>query len=190
MNTVNGVHGRRSGDGFRLSRGALGRNDKNVSLAFTCICSYLRRMTAHKPPPAASFACTCLRLRKAARRITQLYDGYVEPFGLTITQFGLLAHLRVLDGISVGALAEQLVMDPTTLTRNLRPLERKGFVRLARDPNDRRSRSLHLTEAGREILRAARPGWVRAQQHVEQTLGNADTAGLNAALDRMLERFA
>jgi DNA-binding MarR family transcriptional regulator len=140
--------------------------------------------------PAASFACTCLRLRKAARRITQLYDGYVEPFGLTITQFGLLAHLRVLDGISVGALAEQLVMDPTTLTRNLRPLERTGFVRLARDPNDRRSRSLHLTEAGREILRAARPGWVRAQQHVEQTLGNADTAGLNAALDRMLERFA
>src|SRR5438046_7461249 len=105
----------------------------------------------------ASFACTCLRLRKDARRITQVYDGYVEPFGLTITQFGLLAHLRVLDGISVGALAEKLVMDPTTLTRNLRPLEREGLVRLERDPADRRSRTLHLTDQGRETLRAARP---------------------------------
>ena len=141
-------------------------------------------------PSPASFGCTCLRLRKAARRITHIYDGYVEPFGLTITQFVLLAHLRVLDGISVGALAERLVMDPTTLTRNLRPLEREGLVRLERDPADRRSRTLHLTDQGRETLRAARPAWARAQRHVEESLGNADAAGLNAALDRMLERFA
>jgi DNA-binding MarR family transcriptional regulator len=141
-------------------------------------------------PSPGSFGCTCLRLRKAARRITQIYDGYVEPFGLTITQFGLLAHLRVLDGISVGALAEKLVMDPTTLTRNLRPLERKGLVLLEPDPEDRRSRSLHLTDAGREALRAARPAWARAQRHVEEVLGNADAAVLNAALDRALERFA
>ena len=141
-------------------------------------------------PSTASFGCTCLRLRKAARRITQVYDGYLEPLGLTITQFGLLAHLRVLDGIGVGALAEKLVMDPTTLTRNLRPLRRRGFVVLAPDPDDRRSRSLHLTEQGREALRAARPAWARAQRHVEEILGNADAAVLNSALDRMLERFA
>jgi DNA-binding MarR family transcriptional regulator len=148
-------------------------------------------MAASKDIPSpASFGCTCLRLRKAARRITQIYDGYVEPFGLTITQFGLLAHLRVLDGISVGALAEKLVMDPTTLTRNLRPLEREGLVATAPDPDDRRSRSLRLTEQGREVLRAARPAWARAQHHVEAVLGNADAAVLNGALDRMLERFA
>jgi len=141
-------------------------------------------------PSPASFGCTCLRLRKAARRVTQVYDGYVAPLGLTITQFGLLAHLRVLDGIGVGALAEKLVMDPTTLSRNLRPLQRRGFVVLAPDPDDRRSRSLHLTEQGREALRAARPAWARAQRHVEEILGNTDTAVLNAALDRMLERFA
>src|ERR1051326_8615634 len=123
-------------------------------------------------PSPVSVGCTCLRLRKAARRITQIYDGYVEPFGLTITQFGLLAHLRVLDGISVGALAGELVMDPTTLTRNLGPLERKGLVRIEPDPADRRARNLHLSEAGREILRAARPAWARAQQHVEKILGN------------------
>src|SRR5438128_4855802 len=136
-------------------------------------------------PTPASFACTCLRLRKAARRITQIYDGYVEPFGLTITQFGLLAHLRVLDGISVGALAEKLVMDPTTLTRNLRPLERRGLVKLKPDPEDRRSRSLHLTEQGREILRAARPAWARAQRHIEEVFGSSDTGALNAAPDHM-----
>jgi DNA-binding MarR family transcriptional regulator len=141
-------------------------------------------------PTTTSFACTCLRLRKAARRITQIYDGHVEPFGLTITQFGLLAHLRVLDGIGVGALAEKLVMDPTTLTRNLRPLERRGLVTLEPDPEDRRSRNLHLTDAGRETLRAARPAWARAQRHVEEVLGNADAVTLNTALDRMLERFA
>ena len=141
-------------------------------------------------PTTASFACTCLRLRKAARRVTQVYDGHVEPYGLTITQFGLLAHLRVLDGIGVGALAEKLVTDPTTLTRNLRPLQRRGFVVLAPDPDDRRSRSLHLTEQGREALRAARPAWARAQRHVEEVLGNADAAVLNSALDRVLERLA
>jgi len=141
-------------------------------------------------PTTASFGCTCLRLRKAARRITQIYDGHVEPFGLTITQFGLLAHLRVLDGIGVGALAEKLVMDPTTLTRNLRPLERQGYVVLEPDPADRRARSLHLTEEGREVLRAARPAWARAQRHVEEVFGSTDTGALNAALDRMLEKFA
>jgi DNA-binding MarR family transcriptional regulator len=141
-------------------------------------------------PTTASFGCTCLRLRKAARRITQIYDGYVEPFGLTITQFGLLAHLRVLDGIAVGALAEKLVMDPTTLTRNLRPLERKGLVLLAPDPADRRARSLHLTEKGRNLLREARPAWARAQRHVEEVFGTRSTGALNAALDRMLEKFA
>src|SRR5260370_9455885 len=101
--------------------------------------------------------CTWLRLRKAARRVTQVYDGYVAPLGLTITQFGLLAHLRVLDGIGVGALAEKLVMDPTTLTRNLLPLRRRGFGVLAPDPDDRPSRSLHLTDQLPEAFRPARP---------------------------------
>ena len=141
-------------------------------------------------PTAPSFGCTCLRLRKAARRITQIYDKHVEPFGLTITQFGLLAHLRVHEGISIGELAEKLVMDPSTLTRNVRPLVRNGYVIMRPDPGDRRSRNLHLTDAGRAALRAARPAWARAQRHVEEIFGDADTGHLNAALDRMLDRFA
>jgi DNA-binding MarR family transcriptional regulator len=134
--------------------------------------------------------CTCQRLRKAARRITQIYDGHVEPLGLTISQFGLLVQLKAHDGIGVGALADKLVMDPTTLTRNLRPLARDGLLTLEPDPDDRRSRSLRLTAKGREALQAARPAWARAQRHVEEVLGTADTADLHVALDRMLERLA
>ena len=147
-------------------------------------------MATQEAFPAISFGCTCLRLRKAARRVSQIYDSYVEPHGLTITQFGLLAHLRALPGISVSALAEKLVMDPTTLTRNLRPLEKKGLVKFAVDPNDRRARALHLTAAGRDTFRAARPAWAKAQRHMEEVLGNTDVGVLHKALEGALDRLA
>lgn len=136
------------------------------------------------------WGCTCLRLRKASRRVSQIYDHYLQPHGLTITQYGLLAHLSRLDGISIGALAEKLIMDPTTLTRNLRPLERQDLVRLAADPRDRRARRLHLTEQGRAALIEARPAWVEAQRHIEEALGPSEAPVLHAALDHMLERLA
>jgi len=142
--------------------------------------------TDRRPAPSG---CTCSRLRKAARRISQIYDGHVEPHGLTIAQFGLLSQLKANDGIAIGALAEKLVMDSTTLTRNLKPLARDGLIRLAPDPDDGRSRALHLTAKGRERLDAARPAWARAQRHVEQVLGTADTADLHLALDRLLARL-
>jgi DNA-binding MarR family transcriptional regulator len=134
--------------------------------------------------------CTCLRLRKASRRVSQIYDHYLQRHGLTITQYGLLAHLSRLDGISIGALAGKLIMDPTTLTRNLRPLERQELIRLAADPRDRRSRRLHLTEQGRTALIEARPAWVEAQRHIEGALGPSEAPVLHAALDHMLKRLA
>jgi DNA-binding MarR family transcriptional regulator len=140
--------------------------------------------------PNISFGCTCLRLRKTARRVSQIYDGYVAPHGLTITQFGLLAHLRALPGVSVSALAEKLVMDPTTLTRNLKPLEKKGLVEFRTDPVDRRSRALHLTTEGRDTLRAAKAGWAKAQRHVEEVLGDDDVSVLHKALEGALDRLA
>jgi DNA-binding MarR family transcriptional regulator len=147
-------------------------------------------MAAPETFPTVAFGCTCLRLRKAARRVSQVYDGYVEPHGLTITQFGLLAHLGALDGIRVSALADKLVMDPTTLTRNLKPLEKKRLVTFRTDPHDRRSRALHLTAQGRATLRAARSSWAKAQRHVEKVLGAADVGVLNQALDGALDRLA
>jgi len=134
--------------------------------------------------------CTALRLRKAARRVTQIYDQHLEAAGLTITQYGLLGHIRSFPGVSVGQLAEKLVMDPTTLTRNLRPIERQGLVGLTPDPNDKRARLLHLTEKGLAVHKAAKPVWARAQQHVVDALGERDAAMLHDALDRMLDRLA
>ena len=134
--------------------------------------------------------CTCLRLRKAARRVSQIYDRHLEAAGLTVTQYGLLAHLNRLGGVSIGALAEALIMDPTTLTRNLRPLERRGLVEIAPDPRDRRARRLRLTASGRDAWAQARPAWARAQRQVEQALGGPDAAALNDALDLALERLA
>lgn len=134
--------------------------------------------------------CTCLRLRKAARRVTQIYDRHLEPAGLTITQFGLLAQLRGNEGITIGTLAERLIMDPTTLTRNLRPLERRGLLAIEPDPDDRRARRLALTAAGRDAFAAAWPLWSAAQRQVETALGDPETAALHGALDRALARLA
>src|SRR5258708_7941299 len=95
--------------------------------------------------------CSCLRVRRTARRLTRLYDQALEPAGLTVNQFGLLANLHGAGsaGLSMGALADRLGMDPTTLNRDLKPLRADGLVRDAADPRDRRGRPVRLTSQGR-----------------------------------------
>jgi DNA-binding MarR family transcriptional regulator len=134
--------------------------------------------------------CTCSRLRKVTRRVSQIYDRSLEASGLTVTQYALLAYLIAYDGISIGALAEKMVMDPTSLTRTLRPLERQGLVTLKPHRDDRRVRSLHLTASGRRAFDNAKPAWARAQRHIETAIGELETPALHAALDRVLERLA
>jgi DNA-binding MarR family transcriptional regulator len=133
--------------------------------------------------------CTCLRLRKAARRVTQIYDQTLEPSGLTLAQFSLLAHLYAAERLSVGDLADALVTDPTTLTRNLKPLSERGLVRIVADEADRRRRVITLTEAGQRLLPIAHPLWRKAQAHVARLLGESETARLNKSLDRSLDRL-
>ena len=142
------------------------------------------------PRKAKTVGCTCMRLRKASRRVTQIYDRSLEAAGLTVTQYGVLGQLIKLDGIGMGALAEKLIMDPTTLTRSLRPLQRQGFVTTRPDRHDRRSRCLHLTEKGRAAFANAIPLWLRAQRHLDAALGGSDAAALNVALDHVIERLA
>ncbi len=134
--------------------------------------------------------CTCSRLRKVTRRVSQIYDRSLETSGLTVTQYALLAYLVAYDGISIGALAGKMVLDPTALTRALRPLERQGLVTLKPHRDDRRVRSLHLTAAGRRAFESAKPAWARAQRHIEAVIGELETPALHAALDRALERLA
>lgn len=141
------------------------------------------------PMPAVS-GCTCLRIRKAGRLVTQIYDRHLASVGLTITQFGLLAHLRSPGGIEMGVLAARLSMDPTTLTRNLRPLQRRGLVALAVDPEDRRARLVRLSGSGRLALAAARPAWEAAQKQIVDRLGGAALSALHAQLDSAIDRLA
>jgi DNA-binding MarR family transcriptional regulator len=133
--------------------------------------------------------CTCLRLRKAARRTTQIYDRTLEPSGLTLAQFSLLAHLYAAEELSVGDLADALVTDPTTLTRNLKPLTERGLVRIVQDETDRRRRIVTLTAAGQSALPIAYPLWRKAQAHVAQLIGESETARLNKSLDRSIAKL-
>jgi DNA-binding MarR family transcriptional regulator len=133
--------------------------------------------------------CTCLRLRKAARRTTQIYDRTLEPSGLTLAQFSLLAHLYAGEELSVGDLADALVTDPTTLTRNLKPLTERGLVRIVQDETDRRRRIVTLTPAGQSALPIAYPLWRKAQAHVAHLLGESETARLNKSLDRSIAKL-
>jgi DNA-binding MarR family transcriptional regulator len=134
-------------------------------------------------------SCTCLRLRKTARRITQIYDQILEPAGLTLTQFSLLAHLYAGEGLSIGDLAEALNTDPTTLTRNLKPLIERELVKVHRHQDDHRRRAIVLTPAGRSLLPVAHPLWRKAQEHVAHLLGKSEIKQLNSVLDHSLSRL-
>src|SRR5579864_8789081 len=86
--------------------------------------------------------CNCLALRQAARHVTQFYDQVLAAAGLRTTQFSILAKLRRLGPLSINALAKELVMDRTTLGRNILPLERDGLIAIVRAKSDRRSKEL------------------------------------------------
>ena len=114
--------------------------------------------------------CACASLRRASRAVTQLYDHELRESGLRVTQFTLLQVLEIGGNMTQGRLGELLSLDSTTLTRTLRPLLGKGWVR-SLPGEDRRERHLQLTPAGRRQLESARPGWERAQQRLRQALG-------------------
>ena len=106
----------------------------------------------------------CFNLRRASRAVSQSYDTFLQPSGLKTTQFSLLGSLLGQGPLSMTQLAERLGTDRTTLTRNLRPLERKGLVEVGAGAN-RRTRRIAITAAGREAFAAARPLWNDAPKH-------------------------
>ncbi len=114
--------------------------------------------------------CTCFNIRKAARVITQLFDETLKPSGLRVTQFTVLVGISIVGKVTVSQLARRLVMDRTTLTRDLRPLEKQGLVRIV-EGEDRRTRLLALTPHGHEVLTKTLPKWEKAQARVLHGLG-------------------
>jgi DNA-binding MarR family transcriptional regulator len=107
--------------------------------------------------------CLCLHVQRAARDVARRYDDVLRPMQLTNGQFSVLISLNRAEAPSIGSVAALLAMDRTTLTANLKPLERRGLVKVAVDAADRRSRLMTLTPAGRALLAAAIPLWKRAQ---------------------------
>jgi len=114
--------------------------------------------------------------------VTQFYDQFLAPSGLRTTQFSLLAKLRRQGPMTINALAAEMVMDRTTLGRNILPLERDGLIRIEPAASDRRRKELHLTRRGEKRLEAAIKGWAQAQARFESAFGSGRTSDLRALL--------
>jgi DNA-binding MarR family transcriptional regulator len=132
--------------------------------------------------------CTCLRARRVTRRLTQIYDAALEPVDITTNQFGVLSYLYGVtlggrDHVSIGALAERIGKHPTTLNRDLKPLEMMGLVANVESPGDRRVRGIQITSKGRTHLRKAVTFWRQAQSRVRDELGPSSMAALNELLE-------
>jgi DNA-binding MarR family transcriptional regulator len=125
-------------------------------------------------------SCLCLHLQRAARAVARRFDAAFRPLGLTNGQFSLLMALNRREPPAIGDVARLLAMDRTTLTAALKPLERRGLLRIAADATDRRVRRLALTPAGRGLLAAALPIWRRQHRLIEARSGEPNR--LRAAL--------
>ena len=126
--------------------------------------------------------CNCLALRQAARLATQLYDQHLAPSGLRTTQFSVLAKLKLLGPASINALAAELVLDRTTLGRNILPLERDGLIAIEPSATDARSKELRLTRKGAARLGPALKQWAEAQKRFEAVYGGERTTQLRSLL--------
>lgn len=131
--------------------------------------------------PEARSTCACLNLRMAARALTHMYDGHLQEAGLRATQFSILSAVGLKGGLTISRLASLLVMDRTTLTRNLRPLEREGLIEIGRG-QDRRTKALKLTAKGRERLAGALPLWQAAQRRFLDRFGAENWRALRQML--------
>jgi DNA-binding MarR family transcriptional regulator len=129
--------------------------------------------------------CMGLQVRRAARRLTRIYDDALMPLDVTIGQFSLLTLLAAQESWGMQALADALGTDRSSLTASLKPLERKRLVESRADKNDRRVRHLALTTAGMALLDGAEPLWREAQDKAERLLGNDAPAIIRSVFDRL-----
>lgn len=126
--------------------------------------------------------CTCFQLRRAARRVSQLYDRHLAAAGLSLNAYSILRRAR--QARPLGELADALGMDRTTLSRNLKPLVNAGLLAMqaGRDP---RQRQVRLTAQGEQRLQQAQLPWRQAQDEIESLFGSAAIAGLNRQLEAL-----
>jgi DNA-binding MarR family transcriptional regulator len=126
--------------------------------------------------------CNCLAIRQAARHVTQFYDQILASTGLRATQFSILSRLRRAGPMTINELAAMLVMDRTTLGRNILPLQRDGLIEVAASAHDRRRHELRLTEAGAARHAAGVDRWTEAQDRFNDVFGGERAAALRDLL--------
>lgn len=129
--------------------------------------------------------CLCFRARRVSRALTRRYDEALRPLGIQATQLTLLNAIALTGrtGGTMGAVADFLAMDATTLSRNVRPLEKAGLVRVTRQEADGRVRMAALLPAGRRMIEQALPLWTRAHQEILSALGPEASADLRNRFD-------
>jgi DNA-binding MarR family transcriptional regulator len=125
--------------------------------------------------------CLCLHVQRAARALARRFDEALRPLDLTHGQFSLLTSLNRPEPPTLGSIATLLAMDRTTLTANLKPLERRGLVEVKVDKEDKRSRRLGITAAGRALLAKAYPVWKETHAAIDREVGGSPD-DLRAAL--------
>jgi DNA-binding MarR family transcriptional regulator len=151
----------------------------------------MRPVSKKMPKPAASeaafdqTACNCLAIRQAARHITRAYERHLAPEGLRASQYSILSKLNRLGPLSIGELANTMVMDRTTLGRAIRPLERDELL-IVDDGRDGRTRSIRLTSAGVAKVKSAAMRWRKAQKEFELAFGTDKAADLRSTLLRVI----
>lgn len=133
--------------------------------------------------------CSNFKLRQLMRQFDQIYDAELAKAGLKTTQYSLLSHVVRLGPVRPGALAQAMTMQPSTLTRNLQPLVRAGWVTVGAG-SDARSRSVTATDAGREKRAQAQQHWKLAQLQINRVLGDARVVDLHAQLEQALALIA
>lgn len=130
--------------------------------------------------------CVCLNLRGAARAVTRMYDEVLKPSGLKATQFSVLAAVATEGPASMTVIAKALVMDRTTLTRNLKPLMDRGLVKVGKGADDRRQRRIVITREGKAALAKALPLWKKAHEQIITGIGFARWQGMVRLLDETI----
>lgn len=129
-------------------------------------------------------SCLCLGVQRASRVIGRRFDEALRPVGLNNWQFSLLMSLHRETPPSIGMIAEGLATDRTTITANLKPLERRGLVEVRRDENDARTRRVLLTDAGRALLAEAMEHWHHVNDAVTNELEGKEQEAFRSALRR------
>ena len=148
---------------------------KLIDKIFLYVYAYFMKINAAKTKKqfveTQQYPCMCAVIRKTGRLLTKKYDRYLKPSGLKVTQFSMLANISRNPGIAVSKLAELLVMDQSTVTRNLRVLEKIGYIHIETDTVDHRIKRIQITDFGISRMDEAWPYWEKAQLEIERIIG-------------------